>query len=59
MDAKEFFDTVAKMRKVQKDYAKFPTQYALQESKSLEKRIDAEIERVNKIMQAKANPTLF
>lgn len=59
MDAKQFFDLVSQMREAQKMY--FKTRYSdwLQKSKALEKRIDAEISRVNKIKEGKMNPQLF
>lgn len=56
MDAKTFFDKVSQLRKVQKEYFRTRSGRALTESKRLEKEIDAEIERVNKVMADKQNP---
>lgn len=47
MNAKEFFDKVALMRKMQKEYFKTRSSLDLRQAKTLEKEIDAEIERVN------------
>jgi hypothetical protein len=49
MNAKEFYDTVRLMRKAQKDYFNTHTQIHLQKAKKLEKAIDDEIKRVEKI----------
>ena len=54
MNAKEFYDTVVKMRKAQRDYFRTRSQRLLTESKSLERQVDAEIERVTKIEQEQA-----
>ena len=51
MNAKEFYDTVVKMRKAQRDYFRTRSQRSLTESKQLERQVDAEIERVTKIEQ--------
>lgn len=51
MNAKEFYDTVVKMRKAQRDYFRTRSQRSLNESKQFEKLVDAEIERVTKIEQ--------
>lgn len=56
MNAKQFFDKVAEMRKAQKEYFRTRTPLALNQSKQLEREIDKEIERVQlKIQQ----PDLF
>lgn len=55
MKAKEFYDTVVKMRKAQRDYFRTRSQRSLGESKQLEKLVDAEIERVTKIEQEQAD----
>lgn len=52
MNAKEFYDTVVKMRKAQRDY--FRTR-SLNESKQLERLVDAEIKRVEQIQQQQAD----
>lgn len=58
MDAKTFFDKVSQLRKAQKEYFRTRSGRALTESKRLEKEIDAEIERVNKVMDDKQNPKI-
>lgn len=50
MNARQFFDRVAMMRRFQKDYFRTRSRSALQQSKALEREIDAEIERVNAII---------
>ena len=59
MDAKEFFNLVSRMRAAQKDYFKTRSKSYLEKSKELEKCVDNEIERVNKIIEERANPKLF
>lgn len=59
MDAKDFFDLVVKMREKQKEYFRTRSSSSLSHSKDLEKRVDAEIDRVNKILYDKQNPKLF
>lgn len=51
MNAKEFYDTVVKMRKAQRDYFRTRSQHSLNESKQFEKLVDAEIKRVEQIQQ--------
>ena len=58
MTPKEFFDKVCRMRKAQKEYFRTRSGRALSDSKRLEKEIDDEIERVNKVMEAKNNPKM-
>ena len=58
MTPKEFFDKVSRMRKAQKEYFRTRSGLALSDSKRLEKEIDDEIERVNKVMEAKNNPKM-
>lgn len=53
MNAKDFFHLVSSMRKAQKDYFRTRTTEALNQSKSLEKQVDAEIQRVNDIINEK------
>lgn len=55
MTPKEFFEKVEKMREAQKNYSKTRSSMALQLSKRLEKEIDEEIARVNKVIN-KPNP---
>lgn len=50
MNARQFFDLTAQMRAAQKEYFKTRSHDVLIQSKTLEKRIDDEIERVNKII---------
>lgn len=58
MTPKEFFDKVSRMRKAQKEYFRTRSGRALSDSKRLEKDIDDEIERVNKVIEAKNNPKM-
>lgn len=57
MKAKEFFDLVSKMRDAQKGYFRTRSQSLLNKSKELERAVDAEIKRVNDIINRQ--PTLF
>lgn len=59
MTAKEFFDLVAEMREKQKEYFRTRSASALNESKTLEQRVDAEIWRVNQVLKEKSEPKLF
>lgn len=52
MKPKEFFDKVAQMRRMQKEYFKTRSSMALSKSKQLEKEIDDEIKRVEGILGA-------
>ena len=58
MNSKEFYEKVVKMREAQKNYFKYRSTSYLNESKRLEKEIDAEIARVAKIQEERANPKL-
>ena len=49
MIAEKFFDKVALMRRYQKDYFRTRASSVLRQSKALEKEIDDEIERVQRI----------
>lgn len=51
MNHKEFFDKVVAMRKAQKEYFKTRLPSALNKSKQLEAEIDAEIKRVENILE--------
>lgn len=51
MNAKQFYDHVVLMRKYQKEYFRTRSQAALKLSKALELEIDAEITRVNALME--------
>ena len=55
MNAREFYNTVVKMRKAQRDYFRTRSQHSLNESKQLEKLVDAEIKRVEQIQQQQAD----
>ena len=56
--ARWFFGKVTAMREAQRKYFKTRSQSALRQSKALEREVDAEIERVNKILgEPKASPT--
>ena len=55
MDARQFYSLVVKMRKAQRDYFRTRTQLSLNESKQLEKLVDAEIKRVEQIQQQQAD----
>lgn len=58
MTPKEFFDKVSRMRKAQKEYFRTRSGRALTDSKRLEKEIDDEIERVNKVIAERQNPKM-
>ena len=58
MTPKEFFDKVCRMRKAQKEYFRTRSGRSLSDSKRLEKEIDDEIERVEKVMEEKNNPKM-
>lgn len=55
MNAKEFYDTVVKMRKAQRDYFRTRSIRPLNESKRLEAQVDAEIERVEEALKRQAD----
>ncbi len=59
MNSKEFYGKVVKMRAAQKTYFKTRSTASLNESKKLEREIDAEIERVTKIQEDRLSPKLF
>lgn len=59
MDAKQFYDTVVRMREAQKQYFKTRRPCDMQRSKEIEKLVDAEIERVQRILWEQCNPSLF
>lgn len=54
--ARWFFNKVQAMRQAQREYFKTRSHSVLRQSKALEREVDAEIERVNKIIGA---PTAF
>lgn len=49
MNAKEFFDLVVKMREKQKEFFRTHDKIILQQSKDIEKLVDAEIKRVQRL----------
>lgn len=53
MNAKQFFDLVSQMREQQREYFRTHSPGALNESKRLERMVDAEIVRVNQILNNK------
>lgn len=59
MTAKEFFGLVSDMREKQKEYFRTRSSSVLSESKALERRVDAEIMRVNQMMKEKQEQKLF
>lgn len=62
MNARQFFDRVAQLRKFQKEYFATRSKESLHQSIALEKEIDAEIERVQALIAKKTNvqqPNLF
>jgi hypothetical protein len=58
MNAEQFFRLTERMRAKQKEYFRTRSSVAMQESKQLEAQVDAEIERVNKVLQEKQAPRL-
>ena len=58
MDAKEFFETVKKMRTAQKDYFQTRRNEDLKTAKALEKQVDAEVNRVTDYINGVDNPKL-
>lgn len=50
MNSREFFDKVSLMRRLQCEYFKTRSRSVLQQSKAVEREIDAEIERVQKLL---------
>lgn len=53
MNAKQFFDLVARMRIHQKEFFKTRSNEALQNSLALEREVDAEIARVQALLSRK------
>ena len=51
MNSKDFFDKVAKMREMQKQYFKDRSSMSLSAAKRLEKEVDVEIARVKGIVE--------
>lgn len=59
MNARQFYDTVVKMREAQKEYFKYRMASDLKSAKITEKVIDDEIKRVNKLIANKGQLTIF
>jgi len=59
MTAKEFFDLVSDMRSKQREYFRTRSTSVLNESKALERLVDAEIRRVKEIMNDNKEDKLF
>ena len=61
MNARQFFDRVAQLRKFQKEYFATRSKESLHQSIALEKEIDAEIERMQALLAQKQDvqPNLF
>lgn len=55
MNAREFYNVVVKMRKAQRDYENKPSAYNKAMRNDLERQIDTEIARVEKIRQEQAD----
>lgn len=53
MNSREFFNKVAFMRQLQKEYFKTRSKSVLSECKAIEREVDTEIRRVNAIIQTK------
>lgn len=53
MNSKQFFESVVKMRQLQKEYFRTRSSITLQASKKQEKLIDDEISRVNSVLSGK------
>lgn len=58
MTAREFFNLVREMREVQRSYFLTRSTDLLSKSKQLEKEVDREIARVDKLLSEKTNPGL-
>lgn len=58
MNSKQFFNRVSYMRKLQKEYFQTRSSTVLRQCKQVEKEIDDEIERVNKVV-LEQQPKLF
>ena len=53
MNSREFFNKVAFMRQLKKEYFNTRSKSVLAECKAIEREIDTEIKRVNAIIQTK------
>lgn len=59
MNSKQFFNRVSYMRKLQKEYFQTRSTAVLRQCKQVEKEIDDEIERANKVVLEQQQPKLF
>ena len=57
MNSREFFDKVALMRKLQQEYFKTRSKTILDDCKTVEREIDAEIKRVKRYYRKSAKRT--
>lgn len=58
MTARDFFNLVREMREAQKGYFSTRSKDLLEKSKQLEREVDREIARVDKLLGEKTNPGL-
>lgn len=58
MSPETFFRHVERLRTAQREYCRTRSAAALRDSKRLEREIDAEIERVNRLLAERRNPKL-
>lgn len=59
MNAKQFYDEVVKLRRLQQEYFRIRSSGTLRASKKQEKLIDSEIDRVERLIQKHRNTNLF
>jgi hypothetical protein len=59
MNAKQFYDEVVKLRRLQKEYFRIRSSGTLRTCKKQEKLIDSEIDRVERLIQKHRNTNLF
>lgn len=58
MNARDFFNLVREMREAQRSYFRTRSKDLLEKSKLLEREVDREIARVDKLLGEKTNPGL-
>lgn len=59
MDAKQFYNEVKEMRRLQRLYFKTRNREVMRKAQKIEQVIDDEIERVEKIINRKTDRSLF
>jgi len=59
MNAKQFYDEVVKLRRLQKKYFCIRSSGTLRSRKKQEKLIDSEIDRIERLIQKHHNTNLF